>query len=449
MGTRKISQLDTIADANLSGEAILPVVVSDPLIPNRKAKVNQLFKGVSQGTKAEPGLSFDLDRNTGLYQNAYDELGLGFGVGGLYLTRAAVGSNSKITITAVDSTTPEKTNLHLSAAGTGTVIIDSTLEVVDTEFIIKDAGTGPQARFSTIDIGSGSAQRIFKFPPMSGDTTTLIGSDTTQTLTNKTIQIDDDNLILYKDGANASSDRARFVLNYDPNPGSQGQQRTYKLPDAGTTVVTVEDPAVLDSTIVDTKATQKILNKTLVLPKFAANDSTGTNFFQFNTDALTTTRVITVPDLSLTLVGKDTTQTLTAKTIVDLILADDIDNTKRLTFDLSNIQTLTNNSIGYPNTDTLNNPGATNITVLEKATQDLSNKTLIRPQIREAASTTRYVTIDTTNITAARTIKFPDADATLLSTENVTVDDVNFGAGIGAANLTGRTRLQQFFYAGF
>ena len=238
MGTRKISQLDTIADANLSGEAILPVVVSDPLIPNRKAKVNQLFKGVSQGTKAEPGLSFDLDRNTGLYQNAYDELGLGFGVGGLYLTRAAVGSNSKITITAVDSTTPEKTNLHLSAAGTGTVIIDSTLEVVDTEFIIKDAGTGPQARFSTIDIGSGSAQRIFKFPPMSSDTTTLIGSDTTQTLTNKTIQIDDDNLILYKDGANASSDRARFVLNYDPNPGSQGQQRTYKLPDAGTTVVT-------------------------------------------------------------------------------------------------------------------------------------------------------------------------------------------------------------------
>jgi len=31
----------------------------------------------------------------------------------------------------------------------------------------------------------------------------------------------------------------------------------------------------------------------------------------------------------------------------------------------------------------------------------------------------------------------------------VVADDVNFGAGIGAANLTGRTRLQQFFYAGF
>ena len=32
---------------------------------------------------------------------------------------------------------------------------------------------------------------------------------------------------------------------------------------------------------------------------------------------------------------------------------------------------------------------------------------------------------------------------------NVTLDDVNFGGGIGANNLTGQTRLQQFFYAGF
>ena len=52
-----------------------PVVVSDPLIPNRKAKDQSTFKGVAQGTKAAPGLCFDLDRNTGLYQSAYDELG--------------------------------------------------------------------------------------------------------------------------------------------------------------------------------------------------------------------------------------------------------------------------------------------------------------------------------------------------------------------------------------
>ena len=55
-GNKKISQLDVISDANLSGEGILPVVVSDPLIPNRKVKINQLHKGVAQGTKAAPGL---------------------------------------------------------------------------------------------------------------------------------------------------------------------------------------------------------------------------------------------------------------------------------------------------------------------------------------------------------------------------------------------------------
>ena len=54
MGTRKISQLDTISDSNLSGEGILPVVVSDPLIPNRKVKINQLHKGLAQGDKGAP-----------------------------------------------------------------------------------------------------------------------------------------------------------------------------------------------------------------------------------------------------------------------------------------------------------------------------------------------------------------------------------------------------------
>ena len=79
----------------------------------------------------------------------------------------------------------------------------------------------------------------------------------------------------------------------------------------------------------------------------------------------------------------------------------------------------------------------------------MRNKTLFSPTLKQFGNTTGSVILDMSNITLARTIKFPDANATLLSTENVTTEDVNFGAGIGAANLTGRTRLQQFFYAGF
>ena len=82
------------------------------------------------------------------------------------------------------------------------------------------------------------------------------------------------------------------------------------------------------------------------------------------------------------------------------------------------------------------------------ATQTLSSKTLNTPTIRSASNLQGQVILAVDNITGPRTIRFPDADATLLSTENVTLDDVNFGAGIGAAFLTGTTRLQQFFYAG-
>ena len=92
--------------------------------------------------------------------------------------------------------------------------------------------------------------------------------------------------------------------------------------------------------------------------------------------------------------------------------------------------------------------GANSTIVTELATQDLKNKTIYGGKFRQVGSSGE-VTVSVDNITAYRVIRFHDADATLLSTENVTVDDVTFGAGLAAANLTSRTRLQQFFYAGF
>ena len=124
--------------------------------------------------------------------------------------------------------------------------------------------------------------------------------------------------------------------------------------------------------------------------------------------------------------------------------------TKKITFSVTNQNTLSNEVFEFPQTSLLNNPTATNnVLVTELATQDMRNKTLFSPTLKQFGNTTGSVILDMSNITLARTIKFPDANATLLSTENVTTEDVNFGAGIGAANLTGRTRLQQFFYAGF
>jgi len=440
VGTRKISQLETISDANLSGEAILPVVVSDPLIPNRKAKINQLFKGVAQGTKDEPGLCFDLDRDTGLYQNAYNQLGVSFGDGGFYYTRIANSStSSSLYITAVDDTAVNA-DLVFSPKGAGSVRVIGTLLMSDGSFVLEDA-QGPKARFEVSNVGTGTNTRIMTLPAItSGNGTILVGDDTEQTLRNKTILIDEDNFVLV-DG----TEEAIFQINW---PITQGQRRSYFLPDAGIAVTSLE-PTATTSTLLDTKAEQTVLSKTMVDLKLARNADVGTEVAQFNTDSLTADRTLTVPDLSGTLALTDATQVFQNKTIETLILQDPVSNTKKITFSVANQNVLTNSVFDFPETGTLNSGTANNTLVTELATQDLSNKTLFSPTIKNSGNISGQVILSTDNITGPRTIRFPDADATLLSTENVTLDDVNFGAGIGAAFLTGTTRLQQFFYAGF
>jgi len=441
VGTRKISQLDTISDANLSGEAILPVVVSDPLIPNRKAKINQLFKGVAQGTKDNPGLCFDLDRDTGLYQSAYDQIGISFGDGGFYMTRIQNAAEStSLYITAVDDTA-DNASIVLAPKGTGTVQVTGQFLISDGSFILQDA-LGPKARFEVSNVGTGTNTRIMTLPAItSGNGTILVGDYTTQTLRNKTLLIDEDNFVLFD-----NQDEAIFQLAY---VDSTGLRRSYFLPDAGT-VVTTAEPTATSSTLIDTKSEQTLLTKTLVNLKLAADAESDTNWAQFDTTALTADRVITVPDLSLELVGTETTQVIKNKTIETLLLQDPTDITKKIQFTVANATPNSVESFQVPQTALLNTTiGQVSTFVTEIATQTLQNKTLIRPVLKDNTTTSNNVTINLDNITGTRTIRFPDADATLLSTENVTADDINFGAGIGAANLTGRTRQQQFFYAGF
>ena len=182
--------------------------------------------------------------------------------------------------------------------------------------------------------------------------------------------------------------------------------------------------------------------------KLAANADDATFWAQFNTDALTANRTVTVPNTNITLVGTDATQILQNKTIENLILQDNTDNTKKVNFSTANQNTLSNQTFEFPPTNLLNTGSGNNVITTANATQELKNKTLFTPVIKQEGQV-GAVQFNIENITATRVIKFPNADATLLSTDNVTLDDVNFGAGIGASNLTGQTRLQQFFYAGF
>ena len=440
MGTRKISQLDTISDSNLSGEGILPVVVSDPLIPNRKVKINQLHKGLAQGEKGSPGLCFDLDRNTGLYQSAYDQLGLSFGTSGFYMTTISNSETSKsLYITAVHETSTNA-DIVLAPKGTGAVKVTGNFVVSDQTFILEDA-QGPKARFEVSNIGTGTNTRIFTLPAItSGNGTTIVGDNTTQTLTNKTLLIDEDNLVI-TDG----DEEAIFQINWTTTSDTR---RSYLLPDAGT-VTTTAEPTATSSTLLDTKAEQTVLNKSFVDIKFQTDAEIGTAFAQLNTDALTANRIITVPDINLTLVGTETTQILQNKSVESLILQDDTDSSKKITFSVTNQNSSSNQTFEVPPTNDLNNGSDNNVFVTNTATQILSSKTIVAPVLQESVGSSTNVTLDMSNITGTRTIKFPDSDATLLSTENVTLEDVSFGAGIGGNNLTGLTRHQQFFYAGF
>ena len=440
MGTRKISQLDTISDSNLSGEGILPVVVSDPLIPNRKVKINQLHKGLAQGEKGSPGLCFDLDRNTGLYQSAYDQLGLSFGTSGFYMTTISNSETSKsLYITAVHETSTNA-DIVLAPKGTGAVKVTGNFVISDQTFILEDA-QGPKARFEVSNIGTGTNTRIFTLPAItSGNGTTIVGDNTTQTLTNKTLLIDEDNLVI-TDG----DEEAIFQINWTTTSDTR---RSYLLPDAGT-VTTTAEPTATSSTLLDTKAEQTVLNKSFVDIKFQTDAEIGTAFATLNTDSLTANRIITVPDINLTLVGTETTQILQNKSVESLILQDDTDSSKKITFSVTNQNSSSNQTFEVPPTNDLNNGSDNNVFVTNTATQILSSKTIVAPVLQEAVGSSTNVTLDISNITGTRTIKFPDSDATLLSTENVTLEDVSFGAGIGGNNLTGLTRHQQFFYAGF
>ena len=209
------------------------------------------------------------------------------------------------------------------------------------------------------------------------------------------------------------------------------------LPDAGA-VTTGSEPTATSSTLLDTKTEQIVLSKTMVNLRLAANSDQGTSYAQFSTGGLSGNRTITVPDLSLTLVGTDSTQVLTNKSIGGLILQDSTDVTKKINFSLANQNALTNTGYQFPATAVLNNnSGAITTTIVtELATQDLKSKSLFTPIIKSDVNPNGSVIINVDNITSSRVIRFPDADATLLSTENVTVDDVNFGAGIGAATVS-------------
>ena len=447
MATKRISQLETIADALVTGEAILPIVISDPLIPNRKAKINQLFRGLSAGTATEPGLAFDLDRDTGIYQSAVDELGLSFGSAALYNSRRSnTDGSSTLIVRAIDSASATS-NIEITPQGSGYVTVNGDIVQTDTKFYLSgDQNPAKRAHFNVDTISTQSGTRRFDLPNIgTSSSTTIVANDTFQTLTNKTILIKDSELQIT--GSTDTSKIAKFETDAWEAPGSH----TYKLPDFGA--------ANTQSTLLDDITEQNVFNKNMVNPTFSntpSNDENNpTKYVIFDSSQLTQDRTVIWPDLNIKAVGEASAQTISNKVYKGAVFCDtDIDDGegRKIQFDLSNIEDNQTYAFSFPDNDPtapLNNGSDPNMLVSEKKTQTLVNKTMELMKINNPDNLNGLINIDVSNISDSVQIQFPNADATLLSTNNISDVAISFGGALAAPVLGGQIRLQQHFMSGW
>ena len=447
MATKRISQLETISDALVTGEAIMPIVISDPLIPNRKAKVNQLFRGLSAGSATSPGLAFDLDRDTGIYQSAVDEIGLSFGSASLYNSRRAnTDGSSTLIIRAIDSASATS-NIEITPQGSGYATISGDFVQTDTQFYLSgDQNPAKRAHFKVDTISTQSGTRRFDLPNIGTSTsTTIVANDTFQTLTNKTILIKDAELQIT--GSTDTAKIAKFETDAWEAPGSH----TYRLPDFGASQT--------QSTLLDDITEQNVFNKNLVNPTFSntpSNDENNpTKYVIFDSSQLTQDRTVIWPDLNIKAVGEASAQTISNKVFKGAVFCDtdpDDGEGRKITLDLSNIEDNQNYVFSFPDNEVtapLNNGSDPNMLVTEKKTQTLVNKTMELMKINNPNDLNGNITFDAGNIKSAVTIQFPDADATLLSTNNISDVAISFGGALAAPVLGGQLRIQQHFMSGW
>lgn len=348
--------------------------------------------------------------------------------------------------------------------------VDESDTTKKLNFSLGGATTGTTTTF----VSSQTANRSLTLPDA---TTTLVGTNATQTLTNKTLTIDDNKFTIQN-----SSDNTKKV-NFIVNNITTGTTRTYQFPNADS------------QTLVGTSVAQQLLNKDFPVGVTIFEDDTdSTKEFKFLASGISTgtTRILTVPDADLIIVGTTTSQTLTNKNlIVDTTLfKDGTDNSKTFKFTASTIttattrtltvpdadltivgttttQTLTNKTlsgniatnlingagtINFNSTGTITVPNATDTLVGKNTTDTLTNKTLDNTNtvilkdtlftIQDDGDTTKQAKFQASGITTAttRTYTFPDASGTLSLDSTGDISQTSFTAAdnqAAAANVTG------------
>ena len=210
------------------------------------------------------------------------------------------------------------------------------------------------------------------------NTDTLVGRTTTDTLSNKSLQ---NNTVFHVDQTDATK-KIGFM--------SSGATTNTTLTLAGiqTTNRTVTFPDATD-TLIGRATTDTLTNKTLTSPIISTISNTGT---------------LTLPTSTDTLIGRATTDTLTNKTLTSPIIST-ISNTGTLT-----LPTSTDTLVGRVTTDTLSNKSLQNNTVFHVDQTDATKKIGFMSSSATTGTTLTLAGTQTTN----KTITFPDATDTLI-----------------------------------
>ncbi len=212
----------------------------------------------------------------------------------------------------------------LTVNGTETILNTQTLDVEDTNITVNVGGNDASSEGAglTIDRTGVEGSIIYKNASATkfaagdlGSEIDLVGTTSTQTLTNKNLS---DTSVAFVDVADATKqiiiDAAGATGTSTTILSSQTSNRTITLPDATDTLVGKSTTDLLSNKqLVDTTtAIVDNVDNTRQI-KFDAGGTTGTSVTL--TGAQTANRVLTLPDVTDTLVSKTTTDILTNKTL--------------------------------------------------------------------------------------------------------------------------------------
>jgi len=267
------------------------------------------------------------------------------------------------------ATTDTLTNKSL--VDTSTAIIDATDA---TKRITFDAA-GTTGTATTI-VSSQTANRTLTLPDA---TDTLVGRDTVDTLTNKSLSDASTSFVSSTDisrriemRAVGSTGTLTTILS------SPTANRTVILPDANTVLVGQDTTTLLTNKLLSDSTTFIVdaadLTKRIV---FDAGGTTGTTTTIGSIQ--TANRTLTMPDATDTLVARNTTDTLTNKSLVDAStkIVDSVDPTKKLAFDVAGTTGVTMTLASAATTSrTLTLPNATDTLVGRSTVDTLVNKSM-------------------------------------------------------------------------